>query len=65
MLLTCEGGRGAFSGRTKTGDRGLQFSNGFGKPSKKLHPAYMNRTKNTGNVDKVIKDFNEKHAKKK
>ena len=57
------GGRGANAFRTKQGDRGLSFSNGRGKPSEKLFPAWMNGSKNTGSIDRVIKNFNDKHTK--
>lgn len=59
------GGRGAsaFSDRAKQGDRGLTFSNGIGKPSEKLFPAWMNGAKNTGSIERVIKNFNDKHTK--
>jgi hypothetical protein len=58
------GGRGAsaFSDRAKQGDRGLAFSGGKGKPSDKMFPSWMNGAKNTGSIDRVIKNFNEKHT---
>ena len=58
------GGRGAsaFSDRAKQGDRRLAFSGGKGKPSDKMFPSWMNGAKNTGSIDRVIKNFNEKHT---
>lgn len=62
MLASNYGGRGE-SFRAKGEKRRLTFSKGKGNPSEKLHPAYMNRIKNTGNEEKIIHDFNKKHTK--
>ena len=62
MLVNNCGGRGA-SFRAKGEKRSLTFAKGIGSPSEKLHPAYMNRIKNTGNEDRIIQDFNKKHTK--
>ena len=51
MLVSNYGGRGA-SFRAKGGKIRLSLSRGKGNPSEKLHPAYTNRIKGTGNEEK-------------
>ena len=56
-------GRGELS-RATGEKRGLSFGKGGGggEPSLKLLPARINRTSNTGDLNKMIKGFAEKHS---
>ena len=56
------GGRGSEIMRAKGGKRGLKFSNGLGKPSEHLFPAYMNRTHGTGSLETMTRNFSDKHS---
>lgn len=56
------GGRGSEFSRTKGVERGLKFSNGNGKQSEKLFPAYMNKAKGTGSLETITNSFSEKHS---
>lgn len=56
------GGRGSEFSRSKGEQRGLKFSNGTGKPSKQLFPAYINKANGTGSLETITNSFSEKHS---
>ena len=56
------GGRDSEFSRTKGAERGLKFSNGNGKPSKQLFPAYINKDKGTVSLETITNSFSEKHS---
>lgn len=56
------GGRGSEFSRAIGVERGLKFSNGNGKQSEKLFPAYMNKAKGTGSLETITNSFLVKHS---